>query len=47
MVRAIRDSIVMCPPLIITHAQIDQLVGILERSLTEAHAQLRVLATAA
>jgi putrescine aminotransferase len=47
MVRAIRDSIVMCPPLIITHAQIDQLVGILERSLTEAHAQLRVLAAAA
>ena len=47
MVRAIRDSIVTCPPLIITHAEIDRLVEILERSLTEAHAQLRTLAAAA
>jgi putrescine aminotransferase len=47
MVRAIRDSIVTCPPLIITHAEIDRLVEILERSLTEAHAQLRALAAAA
>ena len=47
MVRAIRDSIVTCPPLIITHAEIDRLVEILERSLTEAHAQLRTLAVAA
>jgi putrescine aminotransferase len=47
MVRAIRDSIVTCPPLIITHAEIDQLVDILERSLTEAHAKLRTLAAAA
>jgi len=41
MVRAIRDSIVTCPPLIISHAEIDRLVDILERSLTEAHVQLR------
>ena len=47
MVRAIRDSIVMCPPLIITHAELDRLVDILERSLTEAHAELRALAAAA
>jgi putrescine aminotransferase len=47
MVRAIRDSIVMCPPLIITHAEIDQLVDILGRSLTEAQAELRTLAAAA
>jgi putrescine---pyruvate transaminase len=47
MVRAIRDSVVMCPPLIITHAEIDRLVDILERSLTEAHTQLRALAAAA
>jgi putrescine aminotransferase len=47
MVRAIRDSIVMCPPLIITHAEIDRLVDILGRSLTEAHAELRTLAAAA
>jgi len=47
MVRAIRDSIVMCPPLIITHAEIDQLVDIIGRSLTEAHAKLRSLPAAA
>ena len=47
MVRAIRDSIVMCPPLIITHAQIDQLVDIIERSLAEAATQLRGLEAAA
>jgi putrescine aminotransferase len=47
MVRAIRDSIVMCPPLIITRAEIDQLVNILGRSLTEAHAELRTLSAAA
>jgi putrescine---pyruvate transaminase len=47
MVRAIRDSIVMCPPLIITRAEIDQLVDILGRSLTEAQAELAQIATAA
>ena len=47
MVRAIRDSIVMCPPLIITHAEIDRMVDILERSLSEAHTQLRARAAAA
>jgi putrescine aminotransferase len=47
MVRAIGDSIVMCPPLIITHAEIDQLVGTLERSLSDAQAELRTLAAAA
>jgi len=43
MVRAIRDTIVMCPPLIVTHAEIDELVGILDRSLDEAVAPLRAL----
>ena len=43
MVRAIRDSIVCCPPLIITHAEIDELVGIIEKSLTEAEPVLRAL----
>jgi putrescine aminotransferase len=47
MVRAIRDSIVMCPPLIITRAEIDRMVDILERSLTEAQATLATLAAAA
>jgi len=43
MVRGIRDSIVMCPPLIISHAEIDHLVDIIERSLTEAEPALRAL----
>ena len=43
MVRAVRDTIVMCPPLIITQAEIDQLVGILRRSLDEAVQPLREL----
>jgi putrescine aminotransferase len=47
MVRAIRDSIVMCPPLIITHAEVDRMVDILERSLTEAQSALATLAAAA
>ena len=47
MVRAIRDSIVMCPPLIISHAEIDKMVGIIERSLNEAQSELRALQAAA
>ena len=47
MVRAIRDTIVMCPPLIITHAEIDRLVDTIDRSLTEAAAELRGLEAAA
>jgi putrescine---pyruvate transaminase len=43
MVRGIRDSIVMCPPLIITEAQITELVDIIERSLNEAEPVLRAL----
>jgi putrescine---pyruvate transaminase len=43
MVRGIRDSIVMCPPLIITEAQIDELVEIIWRSLNEAEPVLRAL----
>ncbi len=36
MVRAIRDSIVMCPPLIISEAEIDRMVEIIGRALDEA-----------
>jgi putrescine---pyruvate transaminase len=43
MVRGIRDSLVMCPPLIITHAEIDQIVDIIHRSLDEAEPVLRAL----
>ena len=41
MVRGIRDTIVMCPPLIITHAQIDEMIAIIRRSLDQCSAALR------
>jgi putrescine aminotransferase len=43
MVRGIRDSLVFCPPLIISHAEIDQMVTILRRSLDEAVARLALI----
>ncbi|MFM5915230.1 MAG: aspartate aminotransferase family protein [Chakrabartia godavariana] len=36
MVRGIRDTIVMCPPLIIERSQIDDMVAIIAKSLDEA-----------
>jgi putrescine---pyruvate transaminase len=36
MVRGIRDTIVMSPPLTISHAEIDQMLGIIRKSLDEA-----------
>ncbi len=41
MVRAVRDSLVMSPPLVITHEEIDRLLGIIRRSLDEAEPLLR------
>ena len=43
MVRGIRDSIVMCPPLIVSEAEIDQIVDTIEKSLNEAEPILRAL----
>ena len=43
MVRAIRDTIVMCPPLIISHAEIDRLVATIGRALRESESELRAL----
>jgi putrescine aminotransferase len=43
MVRGIRDSIVMCPPLIITREEIDRMIEIIGRSLREAEPALRAL----
>ena len=43
MVRGIRDSIVMCPPLIMTHEEIDRMIDIIARSLREAEPALRAL----
>jgi putrescine aminotransferase len=45
MIRAVRDSLVMSPPLVITHAEIDRLVGIIRKSLDEAEGELRRLGT--
>jgi putrescine aminotransferase len=41
MVRAVRDSIVMSPPLVISHDEIDKLLGIIRQSLDEAEPILR------
>ena len=43
MVRGIRDTIVMCPPLIITHAEIDEMIDKIGRSLDQARQPLRAL----
>jgi putrescine aminotransferase len=43
MVRAIRDSLVMCPPLVITHEEIDRMLAIMRRSLDEAEPELAQL----
>jgi len=47
MVRAVRDSLVMSPPLVISHGEIDQLLGVIRRSLDEAEPVLRADETAA
>jgi putrescine aminotransferase len=44
MVRAVRDSLVMSPPLVISHEEIDKLVAIVARSLDEAEPELRASA---
>jgi putrescine aminotransferase len=41
MVRGIRDTIVMCPPLTISHQQIDDLVDIIAKSLDQAWPDLK------
>ena len=43
MVRGIRDTIVMCPPLIISHAQIDDMIAIIRRALDECAPKLRAI----
>lgn len=43
MVRAVKDSIVMSPPLVITEAEIDRLVDIIAAALDEAEPALRAL----
>lgn len=43
MVRAIRDTIVMCPPLVISTGEIDHMIAIIRQSLDEATSQLKRL----
>ncbi len=47
MVRGVRDSIVMCPPLVISHAEIDRLAAMLRAALDEAEPILSALPAAA
>ncbi|MGI8839480.1 MAG: aminotransferase [Caulobacteraceae bacterium] len=41
MIRAVRDTLVMSPPLVISRAEIDQMLGIVRRSLDAAEVLLR------
>ncbi|MEO8927493.1 MAG: aspartate aminotransferase family protein [Caulobacteraceae bacterium] len=41
MIRAVRDTLVMSPPLVISHAEIDQMLEIIRKSLDEAEGVLR------
>jgi putrescine aminotransferase len=43
MVRGIRDSIVFCPPLIISHGEIDEMVAVIAKSLDEVQPTLRAI----
>jgi putrescine aminotransferase len=45
MVRAVHESLVMSPPLVISRDEIDTLLEILRRSLDQAEPQLRALET--
>ena len=47
MVRAIRDSLVFCPPLVVSHAELDRLVDTMAAALDEAEPALRALPAAA
>jgi putrescine aminotransferase len=44
MVRGIRDSVVMCPPLIISHDEIDFMMATIRKSLDQSLPKLRALA---
>ncbi|MHB8530552.1 MAG: aminotransferase [Caulobacteraceae bacterium] len=41
MIRAVRDTLVLSPPLVITHAEIDELLALIRKSLDEAEPTLR------
>lgn len=43
MVRAVRDSLVMCPPYVMTHEEIDRMIAIIAAALDETADTLRAL----
>ena len=43
MVRAIRNSIVMCPPFVVTHDEVDRMIAIIGRALDEVTDRLAQL----
>jgi putrescine---pyruvate transaminase len=43
MVRGIRDTIVLCPPLIISHKEIDTMIAIIREALDESEPKLRAI----
>ena len=46
MVRGIRDSLVFCPPLVISEAEVDKAVEIIRKSLDEVTPALRAIPAA-
>jgi putrescine---pyruvate transaminase len=46
MVRAVRDTLILSPPLVITHEEIDRLVDTIRAALDEAEPRLRALPAA-
>ena len=43
MVRAVRDTLVLCPPYVMTHAEIDRMIDIIARALDASRDMLRAL----
>jgi putrescine aminotransferase len=43
MVRGIRDSVVMCPPLIVSTSEIDFMIDTIEKSLNQCLPALRAI----
>ncbi|NBN64559.1 aminotransferase class III-fold pyridoxal phosphate-dependent enzyme [Microvirga tunisiensis] len=41
IMRAVRDSMIISPPLVITHGEADQLVAIAKKTLDDTHAELK------
>ena len=43
MVRAVRDSLVMCPPYVMTHEEVDRMIAIIAAALDETGETLKAL----